>query len=82
MRNEPVGDWRFPSFRLSSYNESVKGGWTDNEIERFILRDLPRTVHGLNGERQIEDLERGVEQTNVEQEGGTARTVWGCPCIR
>ena len=65
MGNRPDSDWRFPPFRLSNYTEIIEAGWTDGEIERFILRDLPRTFHGLDRERQLEELDRGVELTHT-----------------
>ena len=52
-------DWRLPPFRLSNYTNMVRAGWTDGELERFILRDLPRQFHALNRETQKRELERG-----------------------
>ena len=59
-------NWRFPPFRFSNYTEIIKAGWPDDDIERFILRDLCRTFHALGRERQRQELERGVELTHTK----------------
>lgn len=59
------GRRRLPTFRFSDYADCVRAGWTGNELERFILRDLPRKFHGLSRRRQQEELERGVGLTGT-----------------
>lgn len=67
-------DWRFPPFRFSNYTEIIKAGWPDDDIERFILRDLGRTFHALGRERQEQELERGVELTHTKWDALIAAT--------
>ena len=58
-------DWCLPPFRLSNYTDMIRAGWTDGELERFILRDLPRQFHAMNRETQRRELERGVDVTGT-----------------
>ncbi len=60
-----TGDWRLPPFQLSNYTNMVRTGWTDDELERFILRDLPRQFHALDRDLQRRELERGADVTGT-----------------
>ena len=58
---------------LSGYTDAIRAGWTDGDLTRAILHDLPRNFRSLGPEEQQQVLNRrpsscsGVSRAEVRQ---------------
>ena len=52
---------------LSDYTDAIRAGWTDGDITRAILHDLPRNFRSLG---------RGEQQQVLNQRSPSTRTRW------
>jgi len=43
---------QIPPFRLATYIESIQQGWPEHDIERVIVRGLPRHFHAQSRQTQ------------------------------
>ena len=41
-----------PALALSEYTDAIEAGWTEHELLRAILHDLPRRFHALTRAEQ------------------------------
>ena len=52
-------------FFLPGYVEGIREGWSEDDVGRAIVHDLPRRFHALSPERQREELARRVPLTHT-----------------
>ena len=61
--------------RLPEYAEAVRDGWTEGELLRLHLHELPRSIFDLPRERQIELLEERPPLTGTHRDALLAAMV-------
>ncbi len=62
-----VGDrtLQIPPFRLATYIEGIQQGWPEHDIERVIVRGLPRHFHAQSRQTQTARLGERVPLTHT-----------------
>ncbi len=58
---------RISPLNLHDFTNAIRAGWSDGDLKRAILHDLPRRFHGLDRQRQDDVL---------RQRPGLTRTPW------
>ena len=56
---------RIPPFRLNTYIEGIRQGWPEHDIERVIVRGLPRHFHAQSRQTQTARLGERVPLTHT-----------------
>ena len=60
---------------LDDFSKAIVAGWSNGELKRAILHDLPRRFHGLQQSRQLEVLSRPPALTGTRWDALLAATV-------
>ena len=69
------GTLRITPLRLTDFSDAVLARWSDGELKRAILHDLPRRFHGLDPARQREVLDERPPLTGTRWDALLAATV-------
>ena len=64
-----------PALTLDGYIAAIEEGWTDDELGRAILHDLPRRFHALDREAQIAMLSKAPRLTETRWDALLAATM-------
>ena len=64
-----------PVLALSEYTDAIEAGWTEHELLRAILHDLPRRFHALTPAEQEGVLNRAPALTHTRWDALLAATV-------
>lgn len=64
-RDDARGNGWSLEFFLPGYVEGIRAGWSEDDIGRAIVHDLPRRFHALSPERQRAELARRVPLTHT-----------------
>ena len=68
--------------RLPEYAEAVRAGWTEGELLRLHLHDLPRSLFDLSRERRIKLLGEQPPLTGTRWDALLAAVVEHLWCAR
>lgn len=60
---------------LSDYTDAIRAGWTDGDLTRAILHDLPRNFRSLGREEQRQVLNQRPVSTGTRWDALLAATV-------
>ncbi len=64
-----------PRLRLQDYSDAVVEGWSDDEIYRAIIHEVPRLFHALGRNDQREALQAAPAPTGTHWDALLAATV-------
>ena len=73
--SEQRADAHEPQLLLHEYVAAIEEGWTDDELGRAILHDLPRRFHALNHDDQTAALATEPALTETRWDALLAATV-------